>query len=92
MSNINLKKIDIIKNLSKKTGFSQNFSKKIIDDLLKILLINIKNGNFVLKNIGSFKVIFKKQRIGRNPKTKEEFVISKRKSLGLLLKKFSNMS
>ena len=93
MSNINLKKIDIIKSLSKKTGFSQNFSKKIIDDLLKILLINIKNGNFVLKNIGSFKVILKKQRIGRNPKTKEEFVISKRKSLSFTpSKNFSNMS
>jgi len=81
VSNINLKKIDIIKNLSSKTGFSKNFSKKILEDLLKILLLNIKNGSLILKNIGSFKVILKKQRIGRNPKTKEEFVISKRKSL-----------
>ena len=88
MSNINLKKIDIIKNLSKKTGFSKNFSKKIIDDLLEILLINIKNGNFILKKIGSFKVILKKQRIGRNPKTKEEFVISKKIFEFYSLKKF----
>ena len=81
MSNNNLKKIDIIKKLSNKTGFSQNFSKKIIEDLLKILLINIKDGNLILKNIGSFKIILKKKRVGRNPKTKEEFIISERNSL-----------
>ena len=28
-----------------------------------------------LKNIGTFKIINKKERIGRNPKTKEEFYI-----------------
>ena len=33
-----LKKKDIIKNLSEKTGFSINFSKKLIDDLIEILL------------------------------------------------------
>ena len=70
MSNNNLKKIDIIKKLSNKTGFSQNFSKKIIEDLLKILLINIKNGNLILKNIGSFKVILKKKKSRKKPKNK----------------------
>ena len=90
MSNNNLKKKDIIRNLSNKTGFSQNFSKKIIEDLLKILLINIKKGSLILKNIGSFKLILKKKRVGRNPKTKEEFIISARKSLSFTpSKKFS---
>ena len=90
MSNNKIKKIDIIKKLSNKTGFSQNFSKKIIEDLLKILLINIKDGNLILKNIGSFKIILKKKRVGRNPKTKEEFIISERKSLRFTpSKKFS---
>ena len=34
-----------------------------------------------LKNFGTFELIFKNERMGRNPKTKEEFIIKKRKSL-----------
>jgi len=81
VTNINLKKKDIVKDLSKKIGFSSNYSKKIIDDLIDIILINIKTGNFNLKDIGTFKIISKKERLGRNPKTKEEYIISKRKSV-----------
>jgi len=77
----NLKKIDIIKDLSEKTGYSSNYSKKVINDLVVSILQNIKNGNFNLKNIGSFSVLSKKARIGRNPKTKKEYVISQRKSI-----------
>ena len=81
MTNINLKKKDIVKDLSKKIGFSSNYSKKVIDDLIHIILINIKTGNFNLKDIGTFKIISKKERLGRNPKTKKEYIISKRKSV-----------
>ncbi len=76
-----LKKIDIAKNLSKKTGFSINYSKKIIDDLIEIIIFDLKNSRLNLKNLGSFKLIKKKERIGRNPKTKEEFIIPTRKSV-----------
>ena len=77
----NLKKINLVKNLSAKTGYSLNFCNKLIDDLIKILIKNIKSNKLNLKNIGSFKLIKKKERIGRNPKTKEEFIISSRKSV-----------
>ncbi len=84
----NLNKKDFTKILSKKTGFSKNFSKKIIDDIFDILLLNIKKDrNFTIKNIGTFKTILKKARIGRNPKTKEEFTISSRKSISFILSK-----
>ena len=59
------------------------FSKKIVDDLIKALIHHIKIGNLNLKNVGTFKIIKKKERIGRNPKTKEEFIISSRKSISL---------
>ena len=75
----NIKKIDIIKNLSIKVGLTENLSKKIINDLIKILLHNIKENNLNLKNLGSFKIIYKKKRKGRNPKTKKEYIISARK-------------
>ena len=74
----NLKKIDLAKRLSNKTGYSVNFSKKLINDLVEILVLNIKKENLTLKNIGTFKKKNKKQRIGRNPKTKEEKMISNR--------------
>ena len=77
----NLKKIDLVKNINKKTGLSSSFIKKIIDDLLEIISENIRSGNFNLKNIGSFKLLYKKERLGRNPKTNKEFIIYPRKSL-----------
>ena len=77
----NLKKINIIKDLSIKTGYSSNYSKKIINELIDAIMQNIKKGHFNLKNIGSFKIISKNERIGRNPKTKKEYVISQRKSV-----------
>ena len=67
--------------MSDNTGFSLNFSKKLIDDLIKILSISIKTDDLKLKNIGTFKLLNKKERIGRNPKTKKEFIISARKSI-----------
>ncbi len=79
-----IKKIDIIKKLNSKTGLSSNFSKKVLNDLISIININIKSGKLILKNVGTFRVVKKKQRIGRNPKTKEEFVISSRKSISFI--------
>ena len=81
MLNNNFKKEDLIKSLSTKTGFPYNYSKKIIDDLIEVILQGIKNGYFNLKNVGSFKIIHKNERLGRNPKTKEEFIIAARKSV-----------
>ena len=73
MSNKSLKKKDLVNNLSLKTGFSLNYSKKVVNDFIEIIIKNIKSGELILKNFGSFKVIKKNERIGRNPKTKKNF-------------------
>ncbi len=87
----NFNKQDIINHLSYKTGYSINLSKKLINDFIDIIIINIRDGNLNLKNIGSYKLIHKNERIGRNPKTKEEFIISSRKSIRFIpSKKLSN--
>ena len=84
MSNKSLKKKNLVNNLSLKTGFSLNYSKKLIDDFIEIIIQNIKSGQFILKNFGSFKIIHKNERIGRNPKTKKKFLISSRKTISFI--------
>ena len=59
MSNNTLKKIDIIKDLSKKTGYPLNYSKKIINDLVETIIQSIKLGQLNLKNILQRKNIMK---------------------------------
>ena len=86
----NLTKKDISINLSKKKGFSVLHSKKIIDNLIIFFIKNLLKKDLILKNIGTFKVINKKERIGRNPKTKEVFVIKTRKSISFKTSKRLN--
>ena len=81
----NIKKIDLIKELKIKLGLSENFSKKILNDFVEIIINNIKEGDFNLKNIGNFKL--KKERIWMNPKTKKKYIISARNSISFTTSK-----
>ena len=81
MSQNNLTKDDICIFLSRKKGYSVLYSKKIINNLIEILIDEIKENSFNLKNIGTFKILNKKERIGRNPKTKEIYKIKARQTL-----------
>jgi len=83
----NITKIDIAKELSKKTGYSLELSKILINSLLIVLISSIKKNKLNLKNIGTFKLINKSERIGRNPITKENFVITSRKSISFISSK-----
>ena len=72
------------KNLSNKIykvlGFSKNLSQEIVDNFFETLASElIKSNKVKISSFGSFKVINKKERIGRNPKTKIEAKISPRK-------------
>ena len=81
MSQSNLTKEEICIFLSRKKGYSVLYSKKIINNLIEILIDEIKENSFNLKNIGTFKILNKKERIGRNPRTKEIYKIKARKTL-----------
>ncbi len=87
MTKNNFNKDNIIKLLSERTGFSVLVSKKIINDLIKIIIQEIKKENFNLHNLGKFKIIKKKNRVGRNPKTKQPFIIHKRKAISFTASK-----
>ena len=72
------------KNLSNKInqvlGFSKNFSLTVVDNFFETLVTEIiKSGKVKISSFGTFKVINKKERIGRNPKTKVEARIRSRK-------------
>ena len=79
-----LKKNFTRKNLSNKIyqnlGFSKNISSTIIDNFFNSLVLELLESNKVkISSFGTFEVISKKERIGRNPKTKIEAKISARK-------------
>ncbi len=77
---INLTKKDIINSAYMRIGFSKNISENILDDLLHILSDNlIKNEKVKISNFGTFQIKSKGSRIGRNPKTKEEKLITARR-------------
>ena len=79
-----LKKNFTRKNLSNKIyrnlGFSKNISSNIVDDFFETLVSEIAKSNKVkISSFGTFQVVNKNERIGRNPKTKIEAKISSRK-------------
>ena len=79
-----LKKSYTRKNLNYKifqnVGFSKSFTSKIIDDFFDTFSAElIKSNKVKISSFGTFEVIDKKERIGRNPKTKDETKITARK-------------
>ena len=79
---INLTKNDIINSVYMQIGYSKKISENLIDDLFEIILENlIKYKKVKIAKFGTFILKKKKERIGRNPKTKEEYLIKSRKSI-----------
>ena len=60
-------------------GFSKKISENLLEDVFQILLKNIIIEKKVkIAKFGTFVLRRKNQRVGRNPKTKEEKIISER--------------
>tara|TARA_Y100000590_G_C15507730_1_gene934193 strand:- start:150 stop:443 length:294 start_codon:yes stop_codon:yes gene_type:complete len=75
----NLTKKEIINSIYMQLGYSKNLIENIIKDIFDILLENLKEkGKVKISNFGTFILRHKKSRIGRNPKTKKEAIISER--------------
>ena len=67
-------------NIYQNLGFSKNISTLIIDDFFESLVSGlIKFNKIKIKSFGTFEVIDKEERVGRNPKTKIEAKIMARK-------------
>jgi integration host factor subunit alpha len=60
-------------------GFSKKISENLIDDFFQTIIYNLKKEKILkLSKFGTFTIRQKKSRLGRNPKTKEEKIISER--------------
>ena len=76
---INLTKKDLVNSIYMQIGFSKQISENLIDEFLSNIISSlISEGTIKISNFGTFSIRKKKERIGRNPKTKEEKIISSR--------------
>ena len=77
---MSLGKKDIIKNISSKALFSSSDSSKFLEFFIRFIKEN-NNKNIKISNFGTFIPHTSPKRIGRNPKTKQEFIIQPRKKV-----------
>ena len=77
----------ISKSIYNSLGLSRKYSEALTDDLIDILKHLCKKGNLNVKNFGTFKILNKSERTGRNPKNKKIYIIKARKSLSFTVSK-----
>ena len=90
-------KLDLVNHLNEKLGLNKVESKELVEaffDEIKKSLIN--NEEVKLSGFGNFKILNKRERPGRNPKTGEPAIISARRVITFkagqkLRKKMSNI-
>ena len=90
-------KLDLVNHLNEKLGLNKVESKELVEaffDEIKKSLIN--NEEVKLSGFGNFKILNKRERPGRNPKTGEPAMISARRVVTFkagqkLRKKMSNI-
>ena len=79
---INLTKKDLVNSIYMQLGFSKQISENLIDDFLSLVISSIiEEKRLKISKFGTFEIRYKKNRIGRNPKTKEIKEISSRQVL-----------
>ena len=76
---VNLTKKDLVNLIYMQIGYSNQISENLIEDFIQIIIDSLyKEKTLKLSKFGTFSIRQKKQRVGRNPKTKKESIISQR--------------
>ena len=76
---INLTKKDLVNLVYMQIGFSKQISENLIEDFFFNIVTQLKKEKRIkISKFGTFSLREKKQRVGRNPKTKEEKLITAR--------------
>lgn len=75
----NFTRDDIAESLHNEFGLTKKDCLIFVNDIIEIIVDGLKeNGHVKIHNFGSFKIKRKNKRIGRNPKTKKEYLIQER--------------
>ena len=75
-----IKKLDLVNHLHDTMGLNKVESKELVEAFFQEIKQSLKNNEDVkISGFGSFKILNKKERPGRNPKTGEPVTISARK-------------
>ena len=79
MDKQNISRDEIADSMKSEFGFNRKLCLDIVNDIIEIIIVGLQSDKIVkIHNFGTFKLKNKNSRIGRNPKTKEEFNISSR--------------
>jgi integration host factor subunit alpha len=76
---INLTRKDLINLVYMQIGFSKKISENLIEEFFSLIILNLqKEKKIKISKFGTFLIRSKKERIGRNPKTKVQKKITER--------------
>ena len=79
MDKQNITRDEIAEAMRKEFGFNRKLCLDFVNDIIKIIIDGLQSDRKVkIHNFGTFKLNTKSSRIGRNPKTKEQYNISSR--------------
>lgn len=72
-------KPELIKAVAAEAGISQRVAKQAVESFLSVVSVQLSAGDTVrINNFGTFTPKHKNARVGRNPRTGEEFPIAER--------------
>ena len=78
-------KSDIAKNIAKEISISNKSAKQLLDKFIQVVVSSSNNRQVKISGFGTFVRKKTPARIGRNPKTGQEFKILERIKLNLIL-------
>ena len=91
---MSITKSDIANNIAFETCISRKDSKNIVSSLISLIVINSYHKEVKLAKFGTFKRKITPERIGRNPKTGQKYIIKQSKKIKFYpsskIKKFVN--
>ena len=98
MDKQNITRDEIAEAMKSEFGFNRKLCLDIVNDIVEIIINGLQSDKIVkIHNFGTFKLNKKNSRIGRNPKTKEQYNIASRnvitfKASKMLLKYVNNLN
>ena len=81
----NLTREDISEYINSEFGLPKHDCNELVKEIIEQIILGLIEHDIVkIHNFGTFKLRKKNQRIGRNPKTKEEVLINARKVISFI--------